>query len=82
MCGERELKALDNAWEREVQDIYGQFLDAHRYTVGAENEVKRKEYLDSAERTLIKELEAVTDIYKKKHDEVKAKFSRNMNKGE
>lgn len=81
-CVERELKALDNAWECEVQDIYGRFLDSHRYTVDAENNGKREEYLDAAEKTLIKELKAVTEAYIEKRDEVKAKFSRDMRFGD
>lgn len=75
-CVERELKALDNAWECEVQDIYERFLDSHRYTVNGENE-KREEYLAGVERSLIKELEAVTKVYIKKREEVKGKFSGN-----
>lgn len=74
-CVKRELEALDNAWECEVQDIYGRFLDSHRYTVDAESEAKRDEYIDAAERTLVKELEVVTKAYIEKRDEVKAKFS-------
>lgn len=81
-CVKRELKALDNAWECEVQDIYGRFLDAHRYTVNAGNETKRDECLDAAERTLVKELEVVTKVYIEKRDEVKAKFSRDMSFGD
>jgi hypothetical protein len=80
-CVERELKALDNAWECEVQDIYERFLDAHRYTVNAENDITRKEYLDAAEGTLIKELKVVTKAYIEKRDEVKAKFSGNASEG-
>lgn len=81
-CVVRELKALDNAWECEVQDIYGRFLDAHRYTADGENEIKHKEYLDGVERTLNMELEAVTKVYIKKREEVKAKFLGNVSDGE
>lgn len=73
-CAERELKTLDNAWECEIQDIYEKFFNAHRYTVGAENKIKHKEYLDGVERTLNEELEAVNKAYEEKRKKVKAKF--------
>lgn len=81
-CVERELKALDRAWECEIQDIYEKFLDAHRYTAGVENEIKHKEYLDEVGRTLNRELEAVNKIYEEKRKKVKARLLGNMSESD
>lgn len=81
-CAERELKALDHAWECEIQDIYEKFFNAHRYTSGAVNEIKHKAYLDEVERTLNRELEAVNKAYEEKRKKVKAKFLGNMSESD
>lgn len=81
-CVERELKALDHAWECEIQDIYEKFLDAHRYTAGVENEIKHKAYLDEVERALNRELEAVNKTYEEKRKAVKAKLLGNMSESD
>lgn len=77
---ERELKALDYAWEHAIQDIYETFFDAHRYTAGTEDTTRHKKYLDNVERTLDEELEAVNKAYEEKRKKIKAELLKEKKK--